>query len=272
MKRSNGGDALGGVPGKLARMAVGVVVGLVASEPVLADSCSPSLSLGAARTKLSAAQRNLDFQEAELRSAKSERARQQRYKGADDEKTQDAKAHVSLVEKEVSDAEKAVEEAESEVRKARAQASFADLKFGVGIGVALGDSAQVSEATIEGETQLVRVKKRERDQVRLVFEAHKYVAFGAGCQWGHGPFVSVQTGGDGASLNSLGLGWMFGMRDDVDGIDGAGWSLGIGYYLDNSVRKLGDGIHENQPLPAGDQLRFKEESDGGFMLVFSRTF
>jgi hypothetical protein len=122
------------------------------------------------------------------------------------------------------------------------------------------------------EDGVVRVTKTERDQVRAVLEAHKLVHFwGTECEYGVGPFVSTQTGGEDGALSSFGIGVMFGIKDVITDVENAGWSLGVGYYIDNGVRKLGDGLIDGQS--AGDrELSFRTESDDGVILLFSRTF
>lgn len=199
------------------------------------------------------------------------------------ERALSARSRVASLPQEISDqraaaesAALAAEGAESAAEEKEAKWDFTQLDMGVGVGVAFGSDDQVSEASLVEERdgdRVVEVSKTENDQVRAVFEAHRFM-FGLDeqCSRGWGPFVSVQTGGGGGGLTSFGLGLMYGWRDLGQKGPGAGWSLGLGYYLDNSVKKLGDGIRAGQPLPSGDQVRFKEESDGGLLLVFSRTF
>jgi len=51
------------------------------------------------------------------------------------------------------------------------------------------------------------------------------------------------------------------------------FNIGIGLMMDPSAKILGDGITENQPLPAGEtQVRLKETSQWGFLIMSSYSF
>jgi hypothetical protein len=64
---------------------------------------------------------------------------------------------------------------------------------------------------------------------------------------------------------------MFGLRRPGDG--SGSFNLGVGVLYDMNVRTLGDGIVENQPLPAGEtEIRYKERSQSGLMILSSYSF
>jgi len=90
-----------------------------------------------------------------------------------------------------------------------------------------------------------------------------------GTQVGLGPLVAVQMGSDDKIVDAIGLGVMMGFRrtkddDDPDnnnrdGSWGNRFNIGLGVMFDPNVQKLGDGLVRNEPLPAGDSLRYREE-------------
>jgi len=49
--------------------------------------------------------------------------------------------------------------------------------------------------------------------------------------------------------------------------------LGLGYVVDPNVQILGEDVNANQPLPTGEsEIRFRETSQGGLLLIVSFTF
>jgi hypothetical protein len=98
---------------------------------------------------------------------------------------------------------------------------------------------------------------------------------------GIGPFVAVEIGdGTTSSPSSTGLitsyamGAMIGVRHpNLAGTNGnSSWNLGVGLRVDPTAKVLGDGLVVNQPLPAGDSIRFKTEPRVGVMLLSSFSF
>jgi hypothetical protein len=73
------------------------------------------------------------------------------------------------------------------------------------------------------------------------------------------------------------MGWMVGLHhpkvDPTTKLDNnSSWNFGIGLRVDPSAKVLGDGLYPNQPLPAGDSIRFKMEPRYGLMLLSSFSF
>ena len=101
----------------------------------------------------------------------------------------------------------------------------------------------------------------------------------------HGPFVAIEVGGGTAAptgattgpITAFAMGWMIGLHhprfDKGKEIpDTSSWNLGIGFRVDPGAKVLGDGLVVNQPLPAGDIIRYKTEPRYGLMLMSSFSF
>lgn len=181
---------------------------------------------------------------------------------------------------------------------AQKSAEFEKLGFGGGYGavVNLDDAARVEEAELVNG--IVRVKKDNDVQFGPVLEMHKFTwalasqtLYKVGDDWvlienlpeacrksldlppqkrvpliGAGPFVTVRVGGN-EVVQSFGVGISFGFRKAES--DNS-LNIGIAYVSDPSVRTLGDGIMEGQPLPSGEtQIRYKTTHQEGLMVLFS---
>lgn len=96
--------------------------------------------------------------------------------------------------------------------------------------------------------------------------------------WGWGPFVSIQPGSEDI-IEAVGAGLMLGFKraailaprlaPDL----GDSFNIGAGVVLDPNAKVLGDGVNENQPLPAGEtSVRLKETTQYGIVLLFSYSF
>lgn len=139
----------------------------------------------------------------------------------------------------------------------------------------MGDD-RVEEAVLDANG-IVRVTDDVTDSPRALLEIHYFIKTKGrknGTKFGHGPFASVNfgaTGGD--TLSSFGLGYMIGWKRNSDPDNDAAFNIGIGVSLDQNVKKLGDGIFENEPLPAGEtEIRFKEDSELAGLIFVSATF
>lgn len=98
---------------------------------------------------------------------------------------------------------------------------------------------------------------------------------------GVGPFVAIEIG-DGSTatpaangpVTAFAMGAMVGLRHPY--LPGASanssWNFGVGLRVDPKAQVLGDGLVANQPLPAGDAIRYKTEPRYGVMLVSSFSF
>jgi hypothetical protein len=103
---------------------------------------------------------------------------------------------------------------------------------------------------------------------------------------GIGPFVALEVGGGTSAtpsangpITGYALGVLFGMHHPtVDTKTGkitnptSSWNFGIGLRVDPKAQVLGDGLVANQPLPAGDSIRYKTEPRPGIMLMSSFSF
>lgn len=160
------------------------------------------------------------------------------------------------------------------------EVEFAGLKFGVGLSIThdVGSIDRVSSATVDGNG-IVRVTKEQNDIARVMLETHYFFESGSkvlglwdapAAGWAWGPFIALQPGTE-EIIEAIGGGIMIGFRKDKASQDS--FNIGLGLIVDPSVKILGDGITENQPLPAGEtEIRYKETSQGGILGLFSFTF
>ncbi len=99
----------------------------------------------------------------------------------------------------------------------------------------------------------------------------------------HGPFVAIEVGGGSSAspaangvISGYVMGWMVGMRHNgltpEMASPTASWNLGVGLRVTPNSQVFGDGIVANQPLPAGDTLRFKNEPRLGVTVVSTFSF
>lgn len=155
------------------------------------------------------------------------------------------------------------------------QQDFANWGLGAGLSVTfdLGGAQRISSAELVGG--VVRVTDEDDVRARVMLEGHFFFPqrgdfFGvAPGDWGHGPFIAVQPGGEDI-IEAAALGWMIGFRAPGSS---HGWSLGVGVGVDPNVQTLGDGLERNMPLPAGEtQIRYREEAQYGAVILFTRTF
>lgn len=175
---------------------------------------------------------------------------------------------------------------------------FGGLEFGIGLGFTtdLGRRDRIGKAELINNA--VRVTDSENTRARLLLESHYFFtptnANGGYAEWlgirnysdevdstgvitrrgvknwGVGPFIALQAG-EGELVQAVGAGLMFGLRRPGDG--SGSFNLGVGVLYDMNVRTLGDGIVENQPLPAGEtEIRYKERSQSGLMILSSYSF
>lgn len=163
------------------------------------------------------------------------------------------------------------------------ETSFHGLKFGVGLSLAYPfdrDRGGITEAEVDG-AGLVRVAKESKRTPRILLESHYFFPYSGGDgKWfcpqnqkkcGHGPFVAIEAGSNGTStISAYGLGWMLGFEREQN--SSGSWNIGLGYLVRTGVRVLGDGITANSPLPTGDNLRYKEISQAGWMWMTSFSF
>jgi hypothetical protein len=182
----------------------------------------------------------------------------------------------------------------NDLRDGAATREFGGIKFGIGLAYTLdtGKHQRVREAELVNN--IVRVKQSEQSSARIVLESHYFLTptwgginrlmrtLGVGTNeydppeskkmnagWGIGPFVALQPGTDNI-IDAIGTGIMIGARRTSTGNDS--FNLGIGAIVDVNARTLGNGISEDQPLPEGDVIRYKQRSQFGWLLMSSYSF
>ena len=187
------------------------------------------------------------------------------------------------------EAVKKVEEAKTEAIKKTQSEDFTD-KFNLGAGLAfitaVNGVKEVRTATVD-DNKILRVDEQSGSRAGVILENHWL--FGAqraadgkpGTQWRHGIFVCTELG-DEKLMRSFGLGYMASFRSFSASPDAtqrtvvadtsAAFNLGIGLIADPAVKVLGDGLHANQPMPAGDTIRFREKTQVSAVLMFSASF
>lgn len=166
-------------------------------------------------------------------------------------------------------------EAEAEIKK-KTQEAFEGINFGVALTLTVDTGNHDRVESGEVVNGLVRVTKEKNDIPRVMLETHylflpdsHFLGHLKG-MWGIGPFVGIQNGSN-EIIESIGGGLMLGFRRSETATDS--FNFGIGFVVDPSVKILGDGMKENQPLPEGEtQIRFKETSQWGALLMISYAF
>lgn len=170
---------------------------------------------------------------------------------------------------------------------------FGGLEFGIGLAFSLdlGERMRVREARLVNG--IVRVTRSGDVNAGLILETHYlFTPPGRGLEflgirnptrdemnrekdplparWGFGPFIAVRPGTDNI-IDAIGGGLMLGLRRPLPGTDS--FNIGVGILYDIDVQTLGDGIFENQPLPAGEtEIRFQRRAQSGLMVMSSFTF
>jgi hypothetical protein len=154
--------------------------------------------------------------------------------------------------------------------------------FGFGIGISLtidtGENDRIKSAEVDANG-IIRVSEEQNKIARFVLETHyfftpknSFFKLVDGGQWGHGPFICIQPGDN--IIDAVGAGWMIGFKrkPTPSGLGPEAFNLGVGVVVDPRVQVLGDGLNENEPLPPGDSIRYKNTSQMGIIVVFSVVF
>lgn len=164
----------------------------------------------------------------------------------------------------------------TKIRREEARRQFLGLDFGLGLSLAVDlQGGVIDDASVVNGR--VRVSREKRARPRVLLESHYFFAPRARSflgldsdRWGYGPFVALQ-GSDEEVIEAFGLGWMFGLRPKDDSSNA--FNLGIGLLFDPQVRVLGNGIRDNDPLPAGEtEVRFREEDHVSLLLSISLSY
>lgn len=153
------------------------------------------------------------------------------------------------------------------------------LGFGVGFSLTadIGKHNRVKGASKDSEKK-VRVDSEQDVLPRFVLESHYFFPGPRGFlgvpkeNWGWGPFVAVEPGGD-SLVNSVGAGLLVGWKRKNDSQSRSpvdSFNLGIGVSVDPSTQILGDGIIEGSVYEG--EIRYKETHQIGIMGIFSAAF
>lgn len=167
------------------------------------------------------------------------------------------------------------------IREDEATRKFAGLNLGVGLTftINVGELNRVEEAVVANG--VVRVTKENNNPPRVMLESHYFftphscllffipIRSNSDRMCGVGPFVGIQNGSD-EIIQAIGAGIMFGFRRAKDSKDS--FNIGIGAVADTKTKVLGNGIVENEKLPDGDSLRYKEKTGWGILLLTSFGF
>jgi hypothetical protein len=157
-----------------------------------------------------------------------------------------------------------------------AAGKFGGLELGAGLSftIDVGKRDRVTDAEVVNG--IVRIKNADNSRARLMLESHYFFKPNAKLlgldhqMWGIGPFVAIQGGSDNI-IEAIGMGLMIGFRRLPT--ESKSFNLGVGFVVDPNVKVLGDGIVRDKPLPAGEtEIRFKEDSQAGIMVLASFTF
>ena len=151
---------------------------------------------------------------------------------------------------------------------------FAGISFGVGIGVTFtSERERIEEAVLvdnamEDGPQVIRATKKRNTTARILLETHYFFS-----PWhknlGFGPFIAIQPGNE-EIIEAAGAGVMMGLRRD----DRAqSFNMGVGVLVEPSVKTLGDGQTDGEPLPAGEsEIRFQEKAIYSLVIIGSFAF
>jgi hypothetical protein len=177
---------------------------------------------------------------------------------------------------------------------AELKSSASCLGMGVGVGGFFFTEPDVVATSLDPGTNIVRITEQHQREASFWLEIHDtFIPFSLITQLDgikdmtFGPFAALQLGGTSGSITSFAVGGMLYFptrRVEVNPDDGKptgkvdtptsvipGFGLGIGYGW-TQVHSLGDGINENQPLPAGlNAVRLKQTDIGGIVVMLSTT-
>ncbi|HXH53737.1 MAG TPA: hypothetical protein VNH53_09970 [Sphingomicrobium sp.] len=146
-----------------------------------------------------------------------------------------------------------------------AQPALAQIKPGFGAAVVMdfGDKPRVEDATLVNG--VVRVNRDSNTSIRPMFDVHAPL-WDLGKDVKAGPFLGAQFSKE-QLIDSLGAGMMVNVPT---GAAGTKLNFGLGLVLDPNVRTLGNGIVEDQPLPAGEtEIRYRNTGKFGLLFMTS---
>ena len=151
------------------------------------------------------------------------------------------------------------------------QEAFDKSKCGIGISATI-DTGRDRITNAEMSNNIVRVSGDNNFVARLLLERHFFNKKYGECHMGDacGMFVAVQLGSTNSQfLDAIGAGYMWGWKPTSFSDSVSSFNLGIGLIADPNTKVLGDGITKNQPLQAGDTLRFRTTTKYGALVLVS---
>lgn len=169
---------------------------------------------------------------------------------------------------------KSKEQADSRIAEVNQELNFAGFNWSLGVALThLTGKKAVEEAQVVGG--VVRVTKDYSEAVALMFETHYFFKMRTDSRQqttGNGPFVAIRLADtEGNTVDAFGVGWMWGARRSAPKI--TSFNIGAGYFVDTKVKRLGSGVVEGEPLPAGEtEIRYRETDASGWMFMLSSTF
>ena len=149
-----------------------------------------------------------------------------------------------------------------------AQPAHAQLKPGFGVGVVMdfSDKTRVNEASVVNG--IVRVNSDSNTSFRPMIDVHAPIWKLSGTITA-GPFIGVQLSKE-QLVDSLGGGLMVSLPV---GKTIKTLNLGLGAVVDPNVRTLGNGIKEDEALPAGEtEIRYRNTGKIGLLFMTSVGF
>jgi len=166
----------------------------------------------------------------------------------------------------------AAAKAATDAAKLAAQNQFEGLGFGVGVSYTydLQKTKRIRSAIIDGAGK-VRVTEEDVSLARVILETHYF--FPVNDRIGFGPFIALMPGTQ-TVIDAIGAGVMLGLKREKDApSSSSSFNIGAGVIVDPKVQVLGDGIVENQALPAGETaIRYKSTSQVGILVMGSFRF
>lgn len=131
------------------------------------------------------------------------------------------------------------------------------------------DSDRVQDARLRN--RIVRVERSGKYIPRLMIGGQTLYEISP--RFGLGPFGAVSLGSDGAQnpIGGIATGIVFAFKTDNNSENDNSVNLKIGFMVDPHVKKLGHGIKENEPLPAGeDEINYQYDAE--LFWVFGLSF
>lgn len=150
---------------------------------------------------------------------------------------------------------------------------FKNKYFGVGLyaNFDMGANKRVNKASVVNG--IVRIDEANSSQLGFILEAHRFIEVNGSGTRASGPIVGIVASGDGG-ISSGTIGYMVAFRPNSSFVSNqSSINVGFGVTVSPNTQVLGDGLAENQPLPAGEtDIRYKKMTLFGFTITVSFGF